>query len=148
MFKHYQGVRNPKRVELLMVAAKRYQYDGLNSIGRLRVLGVQSRALFTHVLVDVGKPQPPPTPPPPPPKFLNSSNSSNSTYSSSSSSSQMISNLEIRLVKLIRKHLTDLPPSQQQRNNSLQLQLIYIHIHTQTNSQNYTYMFEYMDIYT
>lgn len=121
MFKHYQGVRNPKRVELLLGAAKRYQYDGLNSIGRLRVLDVQSRALFTHVLVDVGKPQPPttPSPPPPPPhSSTRSLNSSNSTSSQLESSSQMISNLEVRLIKLIRKHLTDLPSHQQQRNIS------------------------------
>ena len=62
MFKHNQGERNPKRVELLSTAHTRYQDDGLNSI-RLRILDVKLYSLFTHILVDVGKPIVPTDPP-------------------------------------------------------------------------------------
>ena len=60
MLKHSHGIPNPKRVELLQIAAKRLQDDGLSSL-KLKVVGVKLYPLFTHIQVDVGEPPAPPT---------------------------------------------------------------------------------------
>lgn len=60
MLKHSHGIPNPKRVELLQIAAKRLQDDGLSSLN-LKVVGVKLYPLFTHIQVDVGEPPAPPT---------------------------------------------------------------------------------------
>lgn len=105
MFKHSQGERNPKRVELLNTAHIRYNDDGLNSI-RLRILNVKLYRLFTHILVDVGKPIVPTNPPEP------TSTSITSISTQSTSKQSKIPNEEALILKILSQNLT----SSQRRN--------------------------------
>ena len=98
MFKHNQGQRNPKRVELLNTAHIRYHDDGLNSI-RLRILNVKLNRLFTHILVDVGKPIVPTNPPEPTPASITSI----STQTTSKQSK--ILNEEALILKILNEKL-------------------------------------------
>ena len=43
------------RVKLLVTGVRRYQFDGLNSL-TAKLISLQDKHLFTHLLVDVGKP--------------------------------------------------------------------------------------------
>jgi len=43
------------RTKLLYTGTRRFQFDGLNSL-QYRLVHVANTALYTHILVDIGKP--------------------------------------------------------------------------------------------
>jgi len=43
------------RTKLLYTGTRRFQFDGLNSL-QYRTIHVANTALYTHILVDIGKP--------------------------------------------------------------------------------------------
>ena len=55
MLKHKSRVKNPKRVQLLVKATKRYLTDGLNSV-KYKLIKAEKFNMYTHFWIDVGKP--------------------------------------------------------------------------------------------
>ena len=54
MLKHKSRVKNPKRVQLLVKATKRYLTDGLNSV-KYKLTRAEKFNMYTHFWIDVGK---------------------------------------------------------------------------------------------
>jgi hypothetical protein len=58
MSRHRASKRNPKRERLLFTSIMRMSNDGLNNLVQLgiKIVDVQFYNLFTHIKIDVGKP--------------------------------------------------------------------------------------------
>ena len=54
MLKHQSRVKNPKRVQLLIKATKRYLTDGLNSV-KYKLIKTVKYKMYTHFWIDVGR---------------------------------------------------------------------------------------------
>ena len=55
MLSHNLSPRNPERFNLLEKTVQRYKTDGLNNV-KYRLNGIIKYPMFTHLLIDVGKP--------------------------------------------------------------------------------------------